>query len=218
MINIIYGALVALAQKDFKKLIAYSSVSHMGYVLLGMASLTTVGINGAIFQMFNHGTITAMLFLIVGVVYDRAHTRGIYEFGGLATQMPVYTGFVTVAFFAALGLPSMSGFISEALVFVGAFSVDSIRVITIISTLGILLGAAYMLWTLQRIFFGELNPKWSSLKDLTAREYLMFVPLTIIIIFLGIYPSAMLDVMNTSVNTLVQFITENASNITLGGL
>ncbi len=218
MINIIYGALVALAQKDFKKLIAYSSVSHMGYVLLGMASLTTVGINGAIFQMFNHGTITAMLFLIVGVVYDRAHTRGIYEFGGLATQMPVYTGFVTVAFFAALGLPSMSGFISEALVFVGAFSVDSIRVITIISTLGILLGAAYMLWTLQRIFFGELNPKWSSLKDLTAREYLMFVPLTIIIIFLGIYPSAMLDVMNTSVNTLVQFISENASNITLGGL
>ena len=218
MINIIYGALVALAQKDFKKLIAYSSVSHMGYVLLGMASLTTVGINGAIFQMFNHGTITAMLFLIVGVIYDRAHTRGINEFGGLATQMPVYTGFVTVAFFAALGLPSMSGFISEALVFVGAFSVDAIRVITIISTLGILLGAAYMLWTLQRIFFGELNPKWKELTDLTAREYLMFIPLTIIIIFLGIYPSAMLDVMNTSVNTLVQFISENASTITLGGL
>ncbi|OGV25962.1 MAG: oxidoreductase, partial [Stygiobacter sp. RIFOXYC12_FULL_38_8] len=105
MINIIYGALVALAQKDFKKLIAYSSVSHMGYVLLGMASLTTTGVNGAIFQMFNHGTITAMLFLIVGVVYDRAHTRGLYDFGGLATQLPIYTGFVNVAFFAAIGLP-----------------------------------------------------------------------------------------------------------------
>ena len=156
MINIIYGAFVALAQKDFKKLIAYSSVSHMGYVLLGMASLTTAGVNGAIFQMFNHGTITAMLFLIVGVVYDRAHTRGIDDFGGLATQMPAYTGFVTVAFFAAIGLPSMSGFISEALVFVGAFGVESIRILTILSTLGILLGAGYMLWTLQRIFFGPL--------------------------------------------------------------
>ncbi len=208
MINIIYGALVALAQKDFKKLIAYSSVSHMGYVLLGMASLTTTGINGAIFQMFNHGTITAMLFLIVGVVYDRAHTRGINDFGGLATQMPVYTGFVTVAFFAAIGLPSMSGFISEALVFVGAFSVESIRIITIISTLGILLGAAYMLWTLQRIFFGPLNEKWANLLDLDKREYAMLIPLSVIVIFLGVYPSAMLNVMNTSVNALVTLVTK----------
>lgn len=208
MINIIYGAMVALAQKDFKKLIAYSSVSHMGYVLLGMASLTSVGITGAIFQMFNHGTITAMLFLIVGVVYDRAHTRGLYDFGGLATQLPVYTGFVTVAFFAAIGLPGMSGFISEALVFVGAFGVESIRIITIISTLGILLGAGYMLWTLQRVFFGPLNEKWAELKDLEFREFAMFIPLSIIIIFLGVYPSAMLDVMNTSVNTLVNFISK----------
>jgi len=218
MVNIIYGALVALAQKDFKKLIAYSSISHMGYVLLGMASLSTTGVNGAIFQMFNHGTITAMLFLIVGVVYDRAHTRGLDDFGGLASQMPVYTGFVTVAFFAAIGLPSMSGFISEALVFVGAFGVASIRVLTMISTLGILLGAGYMLWTLQRIFFGKLNEKWSSLADLDTREYIMFIPLTIIIIFLGIYPSGMLDVMNTSVNTLVDFMAKGFSNIQLTGL
>jgi NADH-quinone oxidoreductase subunit M len=218
MINIVYGALVALAQKDFKKLIAYSSVSHMGYVLLGMASLTTVGINGAIFQMFNHGTITAMLFLIVGVVYDRAHTRGLNDFGGLAAQMPVYTGFVTVAFFAAIGLPSMSGFVSEALVFIGAFGVDTIRILTIISTLGILLGAAYMLWTLQRIFFGPLNEKWSALKDLDAREYAMFIPLTIIIIFLGVYPSGMLNIMNSSVNSLVQFVTTTISTTSLGGL
>ncbi len=210
MINIVYGALVALAQKDFKKLIAYSSVSHMGYVLLGMASLTTVGINGAIFQMFNHGTITAMLFLIVGVVYDRAHTRGLNDFGGLASQMPVYTGFVTVAFFAAIGLPSMSGFVSEALVFIGAFGVSSIRVLTLISTLGILLGAGYMLWTLQRIFFGPLNEKWATLKDLDKREYAMFIPLTIIIIFLGVYPSGMLDIMNSSVNSLVNFVTSLA--------
>jgi len=206
MINIVYGALVALAQKDFKKMIAYSSISHMGYVLLGMASLTAIGINGAVFQMFNHGTITAMLFLIVGVIYDRAHTRGINDFGGLAAQLPIYTGFVTIAFFAAIGLPGMSGFVSESFIFLGAFSSNVIRTLSLISTLGILLGACYMLWTLQRIFFGPLNEKWSSMKDLDTREYLMFIPLSAIIIFLGIYPSGMLNIMNTSVNVLVKFV------------
>jgi NADH-quinone oxidoreductase subunit M len=219
MINIVYGALVAMAQKDFKKLIAYSSISHMGYVLLGMASLTSIGISGAVFQMFNHGTITAMLFLIVGVVYDRAHTRGLDDFGGLALQMPVYTGFVTVAFFAAIGLPSMSGFISEAFVFLGAFSVDAIRVLTVVSTLGILLGAGYMLWTLQRVYLGQLNEKWNKLKDLDIREYVMFIPLSIIIIFLGVYPSAMLNIMNTSVNTLVSFVAKAQSGLfAMGGM
>ncbi|PID57311.1 MAG: oxidoreductase [Ignavibacteriae bacterium] len=219
VINIIYGGLVALAQKDFKKLIAYSSVSHMGYVLLGMASMSTTGITGAIFQMFNHGTITAMLFLIVGVIYDRAHTREINGFGGLANKMPIYTGFVTIAFFAAIGLPGLSGFISEALVFVGAFGVTETRILTMIGTLGILIGAAYMLWTLQRIFFGEFNTKWENvLPDLNTREYIMLIPLTIIIIFLGIYPSAMLDIMNTSVNTLVKFIANSAVNIKLSGM
>jgi NADH-quinone oxidoreductase subunit M len=131
--------------------------------------------------------------------------------------MPVYTGFVTVAFFAAIGLPSLSGFISEALVFVGAFGESSIRILAIVSTLGILLGASYMLWTLQRIFFGKLNEKWNKLTDIDPREYVMFIPLTIIIIFLGIYPSAMLDIMNTSVNTLVQFMMDGAANISLSG-
>ena len=209
MINIIYGALAAMAQRDFKKLIAYSSISHMGYVLLGMASLNTMGISGAILQMFNHGTITAMLFLIVGVLYDRTHTRNLDDFGGIATQMPVYTGFVTVAFFAAIGLPGLSGFISEAFVFLGAFSYDLIRVLTIVSTLGILLGAGYMLWTMQRVYLGQLKEKWAQLKDLDTREYLMFIPLTIIIIFLGFYPSAMLDVMNSSVNTMVKFMQDS---------
>jgi NADH-quinone oxidoreductase subunit M len=216
MINIIYGALCALAQKDFKKLIAYSSVSHMGFVMLGMAALNTAGISGAVLQMFNHGTITAMLFIIVGIIYDRAHTRGINDFGGLANQMPVYTGFVTIAFFAAIGLPGLSGFISETFVFLGAFHVESIRLITVISTLGILLGAGYMLWTLQRIFLGELNPKWNTLNDLTFREYAMLVPLTIIVIVLGIYPSLMLDLMNSSVNTMVEFLLK--SPVTFSGL
>lgn len=214
-INIIYGALCAMAQKDFKKMIAYSSVSHMGYVMLGMASLTTVGMSGAIFQMFNHGTITAMLFLLVGVIYDRAHTRGLDEFGGLALKMPMYAGFVTVAFFAAIGLPSMSGFISEAFVFLGGFANDSIRIITIVSTLGILLGAGYMLWALQRVYLGKFNEKWASVAtDLTAREYAMFIPLTLVIIFLGVYPSPMLNMMNTSVNTLVKFMAEMPANFT----
>jgi NADH-quinone oxidoreductase subunit M len=159
-----------------------------------------------------------MLFLIVGVIYDRTHTRGLNDFGGLAAQLPMYTGFVTVAFFAAIGLPSMSGFVSEMLVFVGSFGVSAIRIIAMISTLGILLGAAYMLWTLQRIFFGPLNEKWANLKDLDAREYAMFIPLTIIIFFLGIYPSAMLNIMNSSVNSLVQFVTTTISTTSLGGL
>jgi NADH-quinone oxidoreductase subunit M len=209
MINIIYGALCAMAQKDFKKLIAYSSVSHMGFVLLGMASLNTMGISGAILQMFNHGTITAMLFLLVGVIYDRTHTRGLDDFGGLAIQMPAYTGFTMVAFFAAIGLPGLSGFISEAFVFLGAFGVETIRTLTIISTLGILLGAGYMLWTMQRVYLGSLNEKWSNLKDLDIREYLMLAPLSLIIIFLGVYPSAMLDLMTTSVNSMVKFMIDS---------
>ena len=156
--------------------------------------------------MFNHGTITAMLFLIVGVIYDRTHTRGLDDFGGLATKMPVYAGFTTVAFFAAIGLPGLSGFISEAFVFLGAFGLEMIRTLTIISTLGILLGAGYMLWTLQRVFLGGLREKWSGLSDLNLREYIMFVPLTAVIIFLGVYPPAMLDLMNSSVNAMVKFM------------
>jgi len=208
-INIIYGALCAMAQKDFKKLIAYSSVSHMGFVMLGMASMNTIGISGAVLQMFNHGTITAMLFILVGVIYDRAHTRDIDAFGGLATQMPVYTGFTTLAFFAAIGLPGLSGFISEAFVFLGGFGSQTIRVITVVSTLGILLGAGYMLWTFQRIYLGKLDEKWAALKDLDFREYAMLVPLSIIILFLGVYPSSMLNLMNSSVNAMVKFMNDS---------
>jgi NADH-quinone oxidoreductase subunit M len=158
--------------------------------------------------MFNHGTITAMLFLSVGVIYDRAHTRGLDEFGGLANQMPIYAGFTTLAFFAAIGLPGLSGFVSEAFVFLGSFSFNLIRILAVISTLGILLGAGYMLWTFQRVFLGTLKDKWTSLTDLDFREYAMLVPLSLIIIFLGIYPSAMLNLMNTSVNSMVKFMAD----------
>jgi NADH-quinone oxidoreductase subunit M len=210
-VNIIYGALCAMAQKDFKKLIAYSSISHMGIVLLGLAALNTQGMMGAVFQMFNHGTITAMLFLIVGVLYDRAHTRDLNSFGGLALTMPKYTGIMTIAFFAALGLPGFSGFISELFSFLGAFQVPGLRVITIISTLGIVLTAAYMLWTLQRVFLGKENEKWKGLPDINGRELFTLVPLALIVLALGIYPSFLLNVMTSSVNHLADFIAKSGA-------
>ena len=164
LINVIWGGLCALAQTDLKKLVAYSSVNHMGYSLIGMAAIVAAGeangmnlkaaqagLGGAVFQMFNHGTISAMLFILVGVIYDRAHHRDIEGFGGLAAQMPIYTGITALAFFAGLGLPGFSGFISEAMCFIGAFPVY--RGIVIASTIGILLNAAYFLWAFQRIFF-----------------------------------------------------------------
>ncbi|ANT65189.1 complex I subunit 4 family protein [Prosthecochloris sp. CIB 2401] len=224
-INIIYGAFCALAQLDLKKMVAYSSISHMGYVLLGLAAANSEGMTGALYQMFNHGTITAMLFLLVGVIYDRAHTRDIEKFGGLATYMPVYAGLVTVAWFASLGLPGLSGFISEAFVFVGAFSSEVTRNIAIVSVLGIVFGAAYLLWSLQRMFLGKRRPDavyelhtgtdgqerihfhdWKGKLDLDGRELAMLVPLTIIIIVLGVYPMPVMGLMTSSINKLVEVL------------
>ncbi len=219
MFAIVYGALCALGQfrvgkRDLKKMIAYSSVSHMGYVVLGLSSMTPQGITGAIFQMFNHGTITAMLFMIVGVIYDRSHTRGLDDFGGLANKMPIYTGITTVAFFAALGLPGLSGFVSEAMVFLGAFS--TYPVLTAISTLGLILGASYMLWALQKLFFGKLPEKWQGPWDPTHTKYKTddvsgielagLIPLAVIVVFLGIFPTTVTDLMVNSVNHFVDFM------------
>lgn len=202
VINILYGALCAMAQKDLKKLVAYSSISHMGYCMLGMAAFTSAGMNGAVMQMFNHGCSTAMLFLLVGVIYDRAHHREIEGFGGLALQMPVYTGIVMVAFFASLGLPGLSGFISEALVFLGAFPVY--RTLTMIAVVGIVLTAGYILWTLQRMFLGKLPEKYKTLPDINGRELFTLVPLAIIIIFVGVYPMPVLDLMRESLGWIAE--------------
>jgi NADH-quinone oxidoreductase subunit M len=204
VISMVYGALVAMAQTDFKKLIAYSSISHMGVVVLGMASMNTQGITGAVFQMFNHGTITAMLFLIVGVIYDRAHTRGLDDFGGLMNQMPRYAGVMTVAFFAALGLPGLSGFISEAFSLLGAFR--TFQTLTIIAAVTIVLTAGYMLWVLQRVFLGTIPEKWKNLTDMNGRETFMLASLAAIVIFFGIYPSPMLNLMNSSLNHLADLL------------
>ena len=213
LINIIYGALCAMAQQDFKKLIAYSSISHMGIVLLGMSAMNTQGMVGAVLQMFNHGTITAMLFLIVGVIYDRAHTRDLDEFGGLAITMPKYAGIMTVAFFAALGLPGLSGFVSEAFSFLGAFR--TFPILTIISTLGIVLTAAYMLWTLQRVFLGQPNERWAKLPDINGRELFTLVPLAVIVLILGIYPSLLIDLMTSSLNHLVKIVVAAGNPVAL---
>ncbi len=218
LINILYGAFCAMAQKDLKKLVAYSSISHMGIVLLGMSGLTSMGMNGAVMQMFNHGTGTAMLFLLVGVIYDRAHHRQIEGFGGLANQMPIYTALVSIAFFAGLGLPGFSSFISEAFSFLGAFGSEAfdLRLITIISTLGIVITAGYFLWTFQRMFLGELNPKYADLPEINGRELFTLVPIAVIVILLGVYPAPLLDLMRTSLNELVAVV--NAADTTLLGL
>ncbi|TFH24791.1 MAG: NADH-quinone oxidoreductase subunit M [Myxococcales bacterium] len=192
--GVVYGALCAMAQTDMKKLVAYSSISHMGYVMLGMATLTPQGINGAVLQMFNHGTITAMLFLLVGVVYDRAHHRNIDGFGGLASVMPTYTGIMSIAFFAALGLPGLSAFISEALVFLGAWQYSP--PLTIIAASSVVLTAGYMLWLLQRVWLGPVNEKYADMPDVTSREIVTLVPLAIIVLILGVQPHFVLDLIN----------------------
>ena len=210
LINILYGAFCAMAQitlpesrggNDWKKLIAYSSINHMGFVLLGMASFTTEGINGAVFQMFNHGITTAMLFLLVGVIYDRVHHRKIDGFGGLRAQVPVYTGIVALAFFASLGLPGLSSFISEALCFLGGFK--AFPTLTVLATLGIVLNAAFFLWVFQKMFLGPLNESYKSLTDMNFRELVTLVPLGILVILLGVYPMPVLDLMKTTLGELL---------------
>jgi NADH-quinone oxidoreductase subunit M len=207
--NIVYGALCALAQTDLKKLVAYSSISHMGYVMLGMAAFTPQGINGAVLQMFNHGTITAMLFLLVGVIYDRAHHRDIDGFGGLAGIMPVYTGVTAVAFFAAMGLPGLSAFISEVLVLLGAWQKHP--GLTIVAASAIVLTAGYLLWTLQRVWLGTPNEKYVGLPEINAREIATLAPLAVIVVVLGVYPHAVLDLISTSLLNLNEIVKAGAA-------
>jgi len=198
--NIIYGAVCAMAQEDLKKLVAYSSISHMGYVMLGMAAMTPQGINGAVLQMFNHGTVTAMLFLLVGVIYDRAHHRQINGFGGLASIVPIYTGITGFAFFAAMGLPGLSAFISEVLVLLGAW--QAYPGLTIVAASAVVLTAGYLLWALQRIFLGKPNEKYLSLTDINNRELFTLIPLAAIVLFLGIYPTPILRLQDPTLERL----------------
>lgn len=208
MLSILYGAMNALASKDFKRLIAYSSVSHMGFVLLGASSATTEGISGAVYQMTSHGLISAMLFVIAGVIYDRTHDRTIANYSGLASKMPVYTTFVLVAFFAALGLPGLSGFIGEVMVFIGAFHSKLVAGwIAFLSVGGLIFGAGYCLWTIQRMFFGTYAVKADgTMTDLDRREKVMLLPLAVAIILLGILPQILIRYINPFGIKLVEII------------
>jgi len=205
MINIVYGAFVAMAQTDVKRLVAYSSVSHMGFVLLGLAALTPEGLNGAMLQMFSHGLITGGLFLLVGVLYDRAHTRDLNAFGGLGIQMPVFAGLLVFFSLASLGLPGLSGFVAEFLSLVGAFGVW--RWQTIVSVIGVVVAAAYMLKVIQQVLLGPLNEQWKALPEINAREVASLMPLLLIILALGVYPLLMLVIQDGALQHLLAHVT-----------
>ncbi|HLA25271.1 MAG TPA: NADH-quinone oxidoreductase subunit M [bacterium] len=213
LLGIVYGALVAMAQTDLKKLVAYSSVNHMGYVMLGVAAAAgavgdpskaaaaTTALNGAVFEMVAHGVITGALFLIVGVLYDyRAHTRGVDEFGGLGVRLPVYSGITMLAMLASLGLPGLMGFVAEFFIFVGSFGV--FPYLTAVAVTGVVFSAAMFLWTIQRIFLGPLNERWTGLADMDLREKISLVPLAVLMVIFGIYPKPLLDVINAAMAVL----------------
>ena len=202
VVAVIYTSLVALMQQDMKKLIAYSSVAHMGIVTIGLFTFNAQGIEGGIFQMLSHGVVSAALFLIVGVVYDRVHSREIASYGGLVHRMPVYAFVFMVIMLASIGLPATSGFVGEFLIFVGVFQVNTW--VAMLGLTGVILGATYMLWLYRRVIFGELTKEnLKSITDLNMREIGFFAPLVVLALFMGIYPKPFLDVLHVSVENLV---------------
>ncbi|MEK9846869.1 MAG: NADH-quinone oxidoreductase subunit M [Rhodospirillaceae bacterium] len=202
VIAVIYTSLVALAQIDMKKLIAYSSVAHMGFVTLGIFALNIQGIQGAIYQMLSHGIVSAALFLCVGVVYDRMHTRLIDRYGGLVERMPIYAFTFMLFMLASVGLPGTGGFIGEFLVLVGLFKVNT--TVAVLASLGVVLGAAYMLWLYRRVVFGSLTREDLKLiTDMNVREVAIFAPLILLTLWMGIYPTPFLQIMDASVANLI---------------
>lgn len=204
LISIVYGALVCMAQKDLKKLVAYSSVSHMGYCILGLSAITAAGISGCVFQMFSHGLITGALFLLVGMLYDRAHTRDIEGFGGLWIKLPVYSAIMILFCMGSLGLPGLSGFVSEFMVFVGAFKI--FPVITALAISGVVITAAYFLRMIQKMFLGQFNTKWENLVEISGQEIFTITPLAILMIMVGVYPVVLSNMINATVENIVHLI------------
>jgi NADH-quinone oxidoreductase subunit M len=202
VVAIIYGAVICLAQTDLKRLIAYSSVSHMGFVTLGIFALNVQGLEGGILQMLNHGVVTGALFLSVGVVYDRTHSRQIADYGGLATVMPTYAAFFMVFTLAAIGLPATNGFIGEFLILLGGFTASKLA--GVLACTGIIIGAGYMLWLYQRVFFMDVNTKIIGLPDMDVRETITLIPLLLLVIWIGVYPDSFLSFMHPSVQHLLE--------------
>ena len=208
VIGIIYGALVAMMQDDVKKLVAYSSVSHLGFVMLGIFAMNLQGMSGGMLQMINHGISTGALFLIVGFIYERRHTRLIADFGGLSKVMPVFATIFMIVTFSSVGLPGTNGFVGEFLILVGAFE-SELRVFTVFATTGVILAAVYMLWMFQRVMMGKVtNPKNEDLKDLSAREVIVMLPLILFIFWIGFYPNTFLEKMNPSIDNLINQVKE----------
>jgi NADH-quinone oxidoreductase subunit M len=203
VIGIIYGALVAMVQPDVKRLVAYSSVSHMGFVVLGLFSFTEMGMQGALYQMLNHGVSTGALFLFVGMIYERRHTRMISEFGGLATSMPWFSALFVIASLSSIGLPLLNGFVGEFLIMIGTWTSTAVTwpwVATMLAGTGVIWAAVYMLWMLQRVVFGRLqNPENARLKDLNAREVGLLIPLLILMLLMGVFPRPFLERSRQSV-------------------
>jgi len=202
VIGILYGAWVAMVQPDMKKLVAYSSVSHLGFVMLGLAAGTIASTEGAILQMVNHGISTGALFLLVGVVYERRHTRMIADYGGIGAVVPIYTAFFLFATLSSIGLPGLNGFVGEFLILSGSFGVAPIAVVG--AALGIIFGAVYMLWMVQRVFWNPLvHEENKNLKDMNLREILTAMPLVVLIVWIGVYPSTFLSPMEAAVRLLL---------------
>jgi len=202
VIAIIYGGIICLAQTDLKRLIAYSSVSHMGFVTLGIFALNVQGMEGGILQMINHGIVTGGLFLSVGAIYDRTHTRQIADYGGVASVMPVYAAVFIVFTLASIGFPTTNGFVGEFLIILGGFTKSQLA--GVLSATGIIIGAGYMLWLYQRVFFMETNPKVAGLKDINSRELMALLPMVILIFWIGIYPDTFLGFLHESVAHLIE--------------
>ncbi|MBI5236783.1 MAG: NADH-quinone oxidoreductase subunit M [Deltaproteobacteria bacterium] len=208
VVGIVYGAFLAMAQKDIKKLVAYSSVSHLGAVMAGIFALNQQGIDGGVLQMINHGVSTGGLFLIIGMIYERRHTRLIADFGGIAKVMPVYATLTLIIFFSSIGLPGTNGFVGELLILIGLFKSNVL--LSVIAATGVILGAAYMLWMYQRVIFGEITREENrTLKDLNGRELLTLLPVIVLILWIGIFPGHFLRYTNASTTHLVEMINKN---------
>jgi NADH-quinone oxidoreductase subunit M len=205
VIGVIYGALVAMVQQDIKKLVAYSSVSHMGIVMLGLFAMNSMGLSGAVYQMLGHGLSTGALFLMVGILYERRHTRQISEYGGLAKQVPVFAFTFMVVTLSSIGLPGLNGFVGEILVLMGSFEHNKLA--TAFAATGVILGAVYMLWMYQRVMFGKLsNPKNADMADMTKREIAYMAPLLVLIVLMGVYPQPFLAKMAPSVDRVLEAV------------
>ena len=210
VIGIIYGALVAMVQPDVKRLVAYSSVSHMGFVVLGLFSFTEQGMQGALYQMLNHGVSTGALFLFVGMIYERRHTRMISDFGGLARPMPWFSALFVIASLSSIGLPFLNGFVGEFLIMLGAWTSSAVRnawIVTMLAGTGVIWAAVYMLWMLQRVVFGtKTSDANASLSDLNAREVVLILPLVALMFFMGVYPGPFLNRSRASIEAARRFV------------